>query len=149
MAIQGQYTYEWPRPMVTTDAVVYVVHDGRIKVLLIERGRDPFKGKWAFPGGFLEMDEQLIDAAYRELEEETSMTGVSLTQMYTFGRVGRDPRGRMITVTFIGQAQPDQMEVAAGDDAADARWFYVDQLPELAFDHQRVMDMAIEWIKSR
>ncbi len=144
MAERGRYVYEWPRPMVTVDAVVFAELDGRVQVLLIKRRQDPFAGKWAFPGGFVEMDEELADAVVRELEEETGLTGVALQQMHAFGKIGRDPRGRMITVAFIGIVGPDNMEVEPGDDAAEAEWFDIDNLPETAFDHADVAEMAIQ-----
>jgi 8-oxo-dGTP diphosphatase len=129
--------------MVTTDALVFADVEDAPKVLLIRRGQDPYKGKWAFPGGFIEMDEELHDAVARELAEETGLTGVQLQQMHAFGGIGRDPRGRMITVTFIGIVPADRMQVTAGDDAAEAKWFDVDDLPEMAFDHADVAQMAI------
>ena len=144
MATKGKYTYDWPRPMVTADAVVFVTDSNTVKVLLIKRKNEPFKGKWAIPGGFVEMDEELKDAAKRELAEETSLTGVELEQMHTFGTIGRDPRGRQITVIYMGQVRPDQMAVKAGDDAHEAKWFDIDKLPEMAFDHDNVTKMAIE-----
>ena len=93
MALQGEYIYDWPRPMVTVDALIFAVCGGRKSVLLIKRGNEPFKGLWAVPGGFVEMDEELETAAARELYEETGIEGVALKQMHTFGTVGRDPRG--------------------------------------------------------
>jgi len=147
MARKGTYTYEWPRPMVTVDAIVYAVVDGRISLVLIRRKSDPFKGLWAFPGGFIEMDEELDDAVRRELREETGLSGIDLRQMYTFGTVGRDPRGRQITVAFLGRARPDQMALSPGDDAAEAWWFDAERLPALAFDHDHVARMAIARIR--
>ncbi len=134
--------------MVTADAVVYRVEDGAIQLLLIQRGREPFIGEWAFPGGFVEMDEELTDTASRELIEETGVGGIELEQMRAFGAVGRDPRGRMITVTYMGKA-PAGTQATAGDDAADARWFDIDKLPTLAFDHDRVVRIAIDKIAQR
>ncbi len=148
MAEKGKYVYEWPRPMVSTDAVVFTVESGRLKFLLIKRGQEPYKGKWAFPGGFLEMEEELEVSAARELYEETGLEGIDLWQMRTFGKVGRDPRGRQITVAFIGRANPEYMNmVRAGDDAAEAGWFSPDELPELAFDHDRVAEIAVKKAK--
>ena len=144
MAIKGKYVYEWPRPMVTVDAVVFLKGKDKTKLLLIKRGKEPFKGKWVFPGGFLEMDEELADGAARELAEETNLVGVELEQMHTFGTCGRDPRGRVISVAFVGTVGPDNTAVKAGDDAAEAGWFDIDQLPELAFDHNEMAKMAIE-----
>jgi ADP-ribose pyrophosphatase YjhB (NUDIX family)/SAM-dependent methyltransferase len=142
MAQQGRYIYEWPRPMVTADALVFADLTPP-KVLLVRRANEPYKDKWAFPGGFIEMDEELHDAVARELKEETGLAGVRLEQMHTFGRIGRDPRGRMITVAFIGIVPADNMQVCPGDDAAEAKWFDIDDLPELAFDHNDVARMAI------
>lgn len=144
MAEKGKYVYEWPRPMVTVDAVVFLKGQGKTNVLLIKRKKEPFKGSWVFPGGFLEMDEELADAAARELAEETGVVGVELEQMHTFGTCGRDPRGRVISVAFAGAVKSDKATVKAGDDAAEAAWFDIDRLPELAFDHNEVAKMAIE-----
>ncbi|RKY11878.1 MAG: NUDIX hydrolase [Planctomycetota bacterium] len=143
MAGKGRYVYEWPRPMVTVDAVVFLKGQGKDKLLLIKRGKEPFKGRWVFPGGFIEMDEELADGAARELAEETHLTGVQLEQMHTFGSCGRDPRGRVISVAFVGTVEPDRATIKAGDDAAEAAWFDIDQLPELAFDHDEIAKMAI------
>ena len=148
MAKKGKYVYEWPRPMVTVDAVVFSFADGRACVLLIKRKGEPYTGHWAVPGGFIEMDEELEDAVARELQEETGLRGVALEQMHTFGTVGRDPRGRQITVVFMGIAGARQTEVRGGDDAAEARWFDIDHLPDnLAFDHDAVLRMAVGRLK--
>ena len=144
MAVKGKYVYEWPRPMVTVDSVVFLLDKTRPKVLLIKRKKEPFRGRWVFPGGFLEMDEELADGAARELAEETRLVGVELEQMHTFGTCGRDPRGRVIGVAFVGTVGPDNTDVKAGDDAAEAAWFDIDQLPELAFDHNEMAKMAME-----
>ena len=149
MNTKGKYIYDWPRPMVTVDATVFTHSGGKIKVLLIKRGNEPFKGKWAVPGGFVNMDEELEDAIVRELEEETGLTGVHLEQMHTFGTVGRDPRGRQITIVFMGIAKEEQTKVEAGDDAAEAKWFDTDELPEdLAFDHDDVIKFAVGKLKN-
>jgi 8-oxo-dGTP diphosphatase len=148
MNTKGKYIYDWPRPMVTVDAAVFTQSDGRTRVLLINRGNEPFKGKWAMPGGFVNMDEELEDAVVRELEEETGVTGVHLVQMRTFGTVGRDPRGRQITIVFMGIAAGNQTKLQAGDDAAQAEWFDIDELPEdMAFDHNDVLKFAIGRLK--
>ena len=149
MAEKGRYIYDWPRPMVTVDAVVFSPSGGRMQVLLINRGRDPFKGKWAVPGGFVEMDEELEDAVVRELQEETGLTGVHLEQMRTFGKCGRDPRGRQISIAFTGIASEGQDKIRPGDDAAKAQWFDIEELPQdLAFDHDEMIRFAIEKLKS-
>jgi 8-oxo-dGTP diphosphatase len=129
--------------MVTVDAAVFDISAKTPKLLLIKRGSEPFRGQWAIPGGFIEMNEDLTDAAARELAEETGLTDVKLRQLQTFGRPGRDPRGRNITVVFWGTA--DKTEIKPGDDADEARWFEIDYLPEnLAFDHNQVAKIAIK-----
>jgi 8-oxo-dGTP diphosphatase len=149
MAEKGKYVYDWPRPMVTVDAAVFTFSDDKASVLLINRGNEPFKGKWALPGGFIDMDEELEDAVVRELEEETGLAGVRLEQMRTFGTVGRDPRGRMITIVFMGIATEGQDKIKAGDDAAQAQWFDIEELPEdMAFDHNEVVRFAVEKLKT-
>ncbi|MBN2183233.1 MAG: NUDIX hydrolase [Sedimentisphaerales bacterium] len=149
MATKGTYIYEWPRPMVSADAVVFQISAEKTSILLIKRKHDPFRGQWAIPGGFLEMDEELDVAAARELAEETGLTGVHLEQMHTFGTLGRDPRGRMITVTFIGIADEQNSAIKAGDDAAEARWFDIENLPDnLAFDHDKVIKFAIAKLRA-
>jgi 8-oxo-dGTP diphosphatase len=125
------YTYDFERPMVTADCII-INHSNH--VLLIKRKNDPFAGSWAFPGGFVEMDEDIEESAVRELEEETSLTGIVLQQFKTYGKPGRDPRGRTITVVFYGDA-PDEIHFRANDDAAEAAWFHIHSLPSLAFDH--------------
>jgi 8-oxo-dGTP diphosphatase len=144
MAKKGEYVYEWPRPMVTADIVVFMRGADKKKLLLVKRAKEPFKGRWVFPGGFIEMDEELADGAARELAEETGLTGVKLEQMHTFGTCGRDPRGRVISVAFVGTVTPDQATIKAGDDAAEAAWFDTDRLPQLAFDQKEMAKMAIE-----
>ena len=150
MAKKGRYVYEWPRPMVTVDAVVFSLSAGEIKLLLIKRKNEPFKGKWAMPGGFIEMDEELEDAAARELAEETGLTGVRLEQMHTFDKCGRDPRGRMISTAFLGIVSRKPKKLKAGDDAGEAKWFDIEKLPEnMAFDHNEIAKFAIKKLKSK
>lgn len=150
MAEKGRYVYEWPRPMVTCDAAVFSLVQGKAWLLLVNRKRDPYKGHWAIPGGFIELDEELDDAVARELSEETGLTDVHLEQMRTFGTVGRDPRGRQITVVYMGLIEGRQPSVKGGDDAADARWFDIEDLPEkMAFDHDAVARFAIRKLKRR
>lgn len=130
------YTYKYPRPAVTVDAILISKHNS---VLLIQRSDEPFKGKWALPGGFIELDESLEAACHRELEEETSLKVNKLTQFKAYGSVDRDPRGRTISVIFYSFQDEEDVPVA-GDDAANAQWFPLNQLPELAFDHQLIID---------
>jgi len=147
MATKGTYVYEWPRAMVTADAAVFAFFEGKTRLLLVQRKHPPYQGHWALPGGFIEMDEDLHDAAARELAEETGLRGVRLEQLRTFGRPGRDPRGRVITVVYTGVAEKGFESVKAADDAADVNWFDVDNLPEMAFDHDEIARCAIDNIK--
>ncbi len=144
MTKQAEYTYNWPRPMVTVDAIIFDITGDRPKVLLIKRGKEPFKGLWAFPGGFVDMEEPLDDAAARELAEETGLKNITLEQFHTFGQPGRDPRGRNITIAYVGFVKDSPISQTAGDDADEARWFDIDNLPKMAFDHNDVAKMAIE-----
>ncbi len=143
------YTYEYPHPAVTADAVIFTVDQDDVKVLLIKRAHYPDEGKWAIPGGFIDIDEDLEDAARRELEEETGLRDVEfLEQFHTFGKPDRDPRERVITVAYYGVVPPDKTDVRAGDDAASAAWFSIQDLPELAFDHTVVLGMAYERLRT-
>jgi len=131
------YTYEYPRPAVTTDCIIIRGKDP-MEILLIERKYEPFMGCWALPGGFVEIDEGLEEGAIRELREETNLTGVALRQFRTYGKPGRDPRGRTISVVYYGFV--DNAEKAmAGDDAAKVQWFGINNLPPLAFDHAEIV----------
>ncbi|MBV5315156.1 MAG: NUDIX hydrolase [Prolixibacteraceae bacterium] len=130
------YTYQYPRAALTVDAILISKQNS---VLLIERGREPYKGKWALPGGFIEMDEPLEVACQRELEEETGIRIGELKQFKAFGAVDRDPRHRTISVLFYAFTD-DELIASAGDDAAKAQWFSIHELPELAFDHQLILD---------
>ena len=131
------YTYKYPRPAVTADCVV-ITREAEPKVLLIQRGGEPFKGCWAFPGGFMNMDETTEECAIRELEEETGLKVTDVHQIGAYSRVDRDPRGRTITVAYL--AVIDQlMEVKGQDDAAKAEWFPLSDLPSLAFDHSDII----------
>ena len=140
------FTYEYPRPMVTVDAVVFRKNGSNTEVLLIRRGRYPYEGMWALPGGFVDMEETLEEAIVRELEEETGLKNIKLRQLHAFSEIHRDPRGRNISINFWGIADGTNTKVTGGDDATDARWFPVDQMPELAFDHIKVVEMALSKI---
>lgn len=134
-------TYEHPRPALTAD-VVLVAAGEPPEVLLVRRGKPPFEGCWALPGGFVEMDEDLEPAARRELSEETGLEAGPLTQVGAFGRPGRDPRGRVVSVAFTGAPAREGAAARAASDAAEARWFPLDELPELAFDHAEIIAAA-------
>ena len=137
------YTYKYPRPAVTADCVV-ITKEAEPKVLLIQRGADPYKGCWAFPGGFMNMDETTEQCAIRELEEETGLKVSTVRQIGAYSKVDRDPRGRTITVAYLAIIDKPA-QVTGLDDAAKAEWFPLSALPELAFDHADIMADAINF----
>jgi len=145
--IEEQYCYKHPRPSVTADCIVFT-KENTPKVLLIERGDNPYKGCWAFPGGFLDMDETTEQCAIRELKEETGLDVTGVQQIGAYSKVDRDPRGRTITVAYLAVVE-SPMDVKGQDDAAKAQWFPIDALPELAFDHDEIMKDAIEAFKKQ
>lgn len=135
------YTYKYPRPAVTTDCVVFTQEE-EPKVLLIQRGNEPYKGCWAFPGGFMNMEETAEECAVRELKEETGLTVNQIQQIGAYSKVDRDPRGRTVSIAYL--AIVDAPTAVSGmDDAAKAAWFPLSSLPDLAFDHQDIMADAI------
>ena len=142
---ERKHCYEYPRPAVTVDIVLFVGSENRIEVLLIKRARQPFKGRWAFPGGFVDADESLEDAAGRELVEETGITGIKLNQLGAFGDPGRDPRGHTVSIVFTALLDDRPIAVAA-DDAAEARWHSARRPPRLAFDHGEILHLAIKQV---
>lgn len=137
-----KYCYRYPHPALTADCVIFGFDGHDIKVLLIERGYEPYKGMWALPGGFMNINETIEQAATRELHEETGLHGIYLTQFKVFSGVKRDPRERVVTVAFIALVRPELYCLAAGSDASDARWFNLDFLPPMAFDHNEIIDEA-------
>lgn len=136
------YTYRYPHPAVTTDCVVFGFDGVKLNVLLIERGHEPYKGAWAFPGGFLNIDEDAPDGARRELLEETGLHVDNIEQLGAFTAPDRDPRERVISIAYFTLMRVS--EVQGGDDAASAQWFPINQMPELAFDHQQIFEQALE-----
>ena len=149
------HTYEWPRPALTVDCIIF--GDGDVpKVLLIKRGSEPFKGMWANPGGFVNVNdnedqgEEIEDAARRELLEETGVKVAEMQQVGIFGTPKRDPRGRVITVAYMAVVNPDDVHVQAGDDAAEAKWFTLEEaaIMNLAFDHKKILMAAINKLMS-
>lgn len=134
--------YKHPRPAVTVDCVVFGLDERELKILLIERDGEPFAGRWALPGGFVEVDESLETAALRELREETGVEKVFLEQLYTFGAVDRDPRERVISVAYYCLVKLSDHRVQAATDARNAAWFALDDIPTLAFDHQQIVETA-------
>ncbi len=152
MTAKTTYVYSHPRPCVTVDAAIFTApRPGHPReVLLIRRGNEPFKGRWALPGGFVEEDEDLAPAAARELEEETGLSGVSLSQFRTYGTPGRDPRHRTISVVYTGEIAEKPAAIAGSDDAAEARFFDAARPPApLAFDHDTILREALAWIDGR
>ena len=143
------YSYEYPHPAVTVDVAVFTVDNGALEVLLIKRGEWPHTGKWALPGGFVEIDESLKRAAWRELREETGVHAGYLEQLGAFGHPDRDPRERVITVVYIALVPLDRLRFEAGSDAADAQLFAVDELPELAFDHAKILRRAKQRLRDK
>lgn len=132
------FTYPYPRPSLTVD-VALVTREPASRVLLIQRKADPFAGKWALPGGFVDENEPLADAARRELKEETGVEQADLEQLHTFGDPGRDPRGWTVSVAYLALVTPDQLKPVAADDAAAVDWFPLADLPPLAFDHADIL----------
>jgi 8-oxo-dGTP diphosphatase len=144
------YSYEYPRAMLTVDMAIFQQIYGQVQVLLVKRGVNPFKGHWALPGGVIEMEETLQESAARELKEETGLEIRGLEQLHTYGDPQRDPRGRVVTVAFtVLLDQGSEHRPRSGSDARDARWFPITDLPELAFDHQQILQDAYEHIKGR
>jgi 8-oxo-dGTP diphosphatase len=147
MNTEQQYCYRYPHPAVTTDCVIFGFDGERLQVLLIERGIEPFKGKWAFPGGFIKMDESAEEGALRELREETGLDNAYIEQFHTFSDPNRDPRERVITIAYLALVR--LQEVKAGDDAAAASWFPIDEIPSLAFDHDFILRMATQRLREQ
>ena len=143
------YEYEFPHPAVTVDVVIFTIRNDELKVLLIKRALEPFDGQWALPGGFVEMKESLLDAARRELREETGVDAAYLEQLYTFGEPKRDPRERVISVAYYALMPSDALEIKAASDAEGVGWFGIDDLPRLAFDHQEILDMALQRLAAK
>ena len=139
------FTYKYPRPAVTADCIV-ITKEADAKVLLIQRGDDPYKGCWAFPGGFMNMDETTEQCAIRELEEETGLKVAELRQIGAYSKVDRDPRGRTITVAYLAIIDKP-LPVIGQDDAAQAKWWPLSSLPQLAFDHEEIIKEAITHYK--
>lgn len=143
------HTYEYPRPALTVDCVVFGLDENDLKVLLIERALEPFVGQWALPGGFVQMNETLEEAAMRELRDETGLARVYLEQLYTYGTIDRDPRDRVVSVAYYALVKLGDHRVQAATDARDAAWFAVTDLPTLTFDHESIVDDALERLKGK
>ncbi len=136
------FTYDYHRPAVTVDITIFTVRNDELNILLIKRAEPPFQGEWAIPGGFVMENEDLEAAAERELVEETGVSGVYLEQLFTFGAPGRDPRGHTVTVAYSALIPSDNLELTASTDAEGVAWFAIDKLPDLAFDHDDILEVA-------
>ena len=145
MAEELKYHYKYPHPSVTTDCIIFGFDGTRLNVLLIERGNDPYKGCWAFPGGFLNMDESALEGAKRELYEETGLRDAYIHQFHAFSAPDRDPRERVISIAYFALVR--LTDVKAGDDAAKAQWFPLDEIPPLAFDHDKMLREALKALR--
>ena len=139
-----QFCYRHPHPAVTTDIVLFTLRAEKLQLLLIRRRNPPFQGGWALPGGFLDLNEDLNDCAKRELEEETGIKNIYLEQLYTFGQHDRDPRERVISVAYYALIASAQLTLKPASDATEAAWFFLDELPDLAFDHRQIVEKAHE-----
>ena len=139
----------YKRPSVTVDILVFTIEKNVLKVLLVKRGIEPFKGKWAIPGGFIQINESLEDAAKRELLQETGIKNIYMEQLYTFGDPKRDPRERVITVAYMALIPNENLRLRATTDASDVTWFSIKSLPELAFDHTKILKYALGRLKSK
>ena len=144
-----KHTYEHPRPALSTDCVVFGLDEDDLQVLLIQRDLAPFEGKWALPGGFVRIDETIEESARRELQEETGIENLFLEQLFTFGDLNRDPRERVVTVAYYALVKLSDHKVQAATDARNAAWFAVDDVPSLAFDHQKILRNAHERLRNK
>lgn len=143
------FTYEYARPALTVDCVVFGLDEDDLKVLLIRRDLAPYRGRWALPGGFVHLDETLDEAVRRELEEEAGVRAVFLEQLYTFGALERDPRERVVSVAYYALTRLSSHSLRADTDASDAGWFSVDDPPALAFDHDQILEVALERLRAK
>jgi len=143
------YSYQHPHPAVSIDCAIFGLDEGELKVLLIERKHEPFKGRWALPGGFVEMDEDIDEAARRELEEETGVRKVFLEQVGAFGAPGRDPRERVITIAHLAIVNLHDHKVRAASDASEASWFPAAKPPALAFDHRKILEASLAKLRDK
>lgn len=138
---------DYERPSVTCDIVIFTVSNNGLEVLLVKRGVEPYKNSWAIPGGFIKMNESLEETAKRELYEETGVKDVYLEQLYTFGNVKRDPRGRVITTTYMALTNSEKINLKPKTDVVEAKWFSINKLPQLGFDHKEILEYALKRLR--
>lgn len=143
------FQYQYAHPAVTVDIVVFSIRDEQLKLLLIRRALAPFRGQWALPGGFVQMEEDLEQAARRELQEETGVTDIFLEQLFSYGNPDRDPRERVISITYFALIPSDRIVLQAATDAEEADWFALDRLPQLAFDHATIVADAQQRLRAK
>jgi len=148
-ASEKKYTYDYPRPAVTVDCVIFGFDKNQLKVLLTKRAIEPFLGKWAFPGGFIQEDENADDCAIRKLQEEAGLKDIFLEQLYTFSNLARDPRGRVISIAYYALVRPDAYTLEAGVDIDAVQWFGIDEKLDLAFDHKQILNTAIQRLRGK
>ncbi len=148
-ASEKKYTYDYPRPAVTVDCVIFGFDKNQLKVLLTKRAIEPFLGKWAFPGGFIQEDENADDCALRKLQEEAGLKDIFLEQLYTFSDLARDPRGRVISIAYYALVRPDAYTLEAGVDIDAVQWFGIDEKLDLAFDHKQILNTAIQRLRGK
>ncbi|HAK31136.1 MULTISPECIES: NUDIX hydrolase [Sphingobacterium] len=148
-ASEKKYTYDYPRPAVTVDCVIFGFDKNQLKVLLTKRAIEPFLGKWAFPGGFIQEDENADDCALRKLQEEAGLKDIFLEQLYTFSNLARDPRGRVISIAYYALVRPDAYTLEAGVDIDAVQWFGIDEKLDLAFDHKQILNTAIQRLRGK
>ena len=145
--MQKESIHKYEKPSVTADIVIYTIQNNELKILLVKRGIEPFKNKWAIPGGFVRIHESLEDAAKRELEEETGVKDVYLEQLYSFGDPKRDPRGRVITVAYMALINSEKIKLKAATDVSEVQWFSIKKIPQLAFDNKKILDYSLKRLK--
>lgn len=146
---QKKYTYEYPRPAVSVDCVIFGFEKNQLKLLLTKRAIEPYLGKWAFPGGFIQEDETADECALRKLSEEAGLSNIFLEQLYTFSELNRDPRGRVISVAYFALVKPTEYTLEAGLDIDAVQWFNLKEVADLAFDHQQILSVAVERLKGK
>ena len=145
--MENEDIHKFKKPSVTADIVIFTINENDLKVLLVKRKIAPFKDNWALPGGFVREDESLENAAKRELEEETGVKNVYLEQLFSFGDLKRDPRGRVITIAYMALVNSENIKLKASTDVSDAQWFPINKLPSLAFDHDKILEYATKRLK--